>query len=116
MSLPKRRQFGIHGAVVCVPANVSQTLTPRIEGQSNIIQVKLKRQLSYKSHYENQYADTEKLKTSVLLLQKINPYYKDIKFDNEWINDFNDNAENFEDNDINGDIENTHAFSADTCL
>ena len=53
ISLPKGLQKGIHGPVVCVPADVNATIQtlPRTIDDSSLLKVKLKRRLQYKGHH-----------------------------------------------------------------
>ena len=54
LALPKGGQNGVHGPVTCVPANVVQTtnVLPRSSMEGSLLQVKLKRKLTYEGHYE----------------------------------------------------------------
>ena len=51
MQVPRGRQFKIHGNVVNVPAEVSETVNmlPRLPSETGTIKVNLKRRLQYKS-------------------------------------------------------------------
>ncbi|XP_029902362.1 uncharacterized protein LOC115355645 [Myripristis murdjan] len=60
LALPKGGQNGVHGPVTCVPANIVQTanVLPRSSMEGSLLQVKLKRKLTYKGYYEYQFVDT----------------------------------------------------------
>ncbi|XP_073688497.1 uncharacterized protein [Garra rufa] len=90
LALPKGGQNGVHGPVTCVPANVKDTtnVLPRTETEGSLICVKLKRKLTYKGHYKYQYVDTTNIKQALCCLKKINKYYKDIVFNDDWLNEF----------------------------
>ena len=51
MQAPRGRQFKIHGNVINVPAEVSDTVSmlPRLPTETGTIKVNLKRRLQYKS-------------------------------------------------------------------
>lgn len=67
LALPRGGQNGVHGPVTCVPSNVTETVNvlPRSENNDFIIQVKLKRKLTYKGHYEYKFVHTDKIKTAI---------------------------------------------------
>lgn len=86
MSLPKGGQHGVHGPVICVPSNVTKTVTslPHIESSNQIIKAKLKRKLNYKGHYKFQVINKDKLFCALQYLKNNNPYYKDIDINPNW--------------------------------
>nr|XP_021334689.1 uncharacterized protein LOC110440049 [Danio rerio]XP_021334690.1 uncharacterized protein LOC110440049 [Danio rerio] len=88
LALPRGGQNGVHGPVTCVPSNVTETVDvlPRSENNDYMVQVKLKRKLTYKGHYEYKFVHTERIKTAILYLNKTNKWYTDVKFNNSWIN------------------------------
>jgi hypothetical protein len=84
--LPKGKQRGIRGSVVCVPSNVqeiTQTL-PRPMKESQLIAVKLKRKIEYRGHVQYKVIDTAKLQTALNYLQRHNPHYADVEIDDAW--------------------------------
>ncbi|XP_067660106.1 uncharacterized protein, partial [Haliotis asinina] len=88
MSLPKGQQNAVHGPTVAVPSNIKQTTTvlPRVQTSDQMIRVKLKRKLAYKGHYEYQYVNKENIRAALSYLKESNIYYRDIDFNNDWIN------------------------------
>ncbi|XP_044221305.1 uncharacterized protein LOC122991901 isoform X4 [Thunnus albacares] len=90
LALPKGGQNGVHGPVTCVPANIVQTtnVLPRCSMEGSLLQVKLKRKLTYKGHYEYQFVDTSRVKQALEYLKRTNIYYNDIEFNEEWVNEF----------------------------
>ena len=57
VSLPVGEQCGMHGPAVNVPINIDTvcTVLPRLPSESEIIPLKLKRKLCYKSYYTYDY-------------------------------------------------------------
>lgn len=90
LPLPKGGQNGVHGPVTCVPANIVQTnnLLPRSTMEGSLLPVKLKRKLTYKGHYEYQYVDTMHIRQALQYLKETNVHYKDVEFNEEWLNKF----------------------------
>ena len=128
MALPRGGQYGVQGPVVCVPSNVSDTVEslPRPENVNQLIQVKLKRKLSYKGHCDFKFISTEKVKQAVQYLCETNKYYADLKFDDSWKNPIESTAveadASFEEETENREIcetideESNHVLPHDTCL
>ncbi|XP_061601162.1 uncharacterized protein LOC133463585 [Cololabis saira] len=90
LALPKGGQNGVHGPVTCVPANIVQTsnMLPRSNMEGALLRVKLKRKLTYKGHYEYQFVDTMRVRNALKYLKQTNVLYRDIDFNEEWINEF----------------------------
>nr|XP_061838349.1 uncharacterized protein LOC133620798 isoform X2 [Nerophis lumbriciformis] len=90
LALPKGGQNGVHGPVTCVPANIVQTtnVLPRSSMEGSLLQVKLKRKLTYKGHYEYQFVDSWRVRRAIEYLKRTNVLYKDIEFNEEWLNEF----------------------------
>uniref|UniRef100_A0A8P4K4J2 ATP-dependent DNA helicase n=1 Tax=Dicentrarchus labrax TaxID=13489 RepID=A0A8P4K4J2_DICLA len=90
LALPKGGQNGVHGPVTCVPANIVQTsnLLPRSDMDGSLLPVKLKRKLTYKGHYEYQFVDSLRIKQALQYLKQNNVHYKDVDFNEEWLNEF----------------------------
>ncbi|XP_029935768.1 uncharacterized protein LOC115379188 [Myripristis murdjan] len=90
LALPKGGQNGVHGPVTCVPANIVQTanVLPRSNMEGSLLQVKLKRKLTYKGHYEYQFVDTLRVRQALEYLKRINIHYRDIEFNEDWVNEF----------------------------
>ncbi|XP_055088463.1 uncharacterized protein LOC129457426 [Periophthalmus magnuspinnatus] len=111
MTLPKTKQRGIRGPVVCVQSRVTEScdkLLPRT-GSPGLVQVKLKRKMSYKGHYEYQFVNTNNVTEALVCLKQINIHYEDIEFNQDWINDFSreEPEEQQEDNTIETAAEGT---------
>nr|XP_043868972.1 uncharacterized protein LOC122758736 [Solea senegalensis] len=90
LALPKGGQNGVHGPVTCVPANIVETnnLLPRSNMEGSLLRVKLKRKLTYKGHYEYQFVDPMRIRQALLYLKQNNMYYKDVDFNEDWLNEF----------------------------
>ncbi|XP_029949267.1 uncharacterized protein LOC115389839 [Salarias fasciatus] len=99
-----RGQNGVHGPVTCVPANIVQTTTvlPRSSMEGSLLQVKLKRKLTYKGHYEYQFVDTLRVRQALDYLKRTNVYYKDIEFNEDWVNEFNRQEDEEQEEDESG--------------
>ena len=80
VNLPSGSQRGVRGPIVNVPANIEHTIDtlPRPIHDAQIISVKLKRKLVYKSFCEFQLVDVTKLQLCLAILKDMNPLYKDI--------------------------------------
>ncbi|XP_077967734.1 uncharacterized protein LOC144421969 [Styela clava] len=89
--LPKTRQYGIHGPVICVPSNVQKTVTvlPRVRVDDQMLTIKLKRKLSYKGYYDYQVADKGNLRDAIMWLKENNDFYTDVTFNEIWNPDIN---------------------------
>ncbi|XP_041461886.1 uncharacterized protein LOC121413199 isoform X1 [Lytechinus variegatus] len=114
MSLPKGGQNGVHGPVVCVPSNTIQTvqILPRHETEDQLIRVKLKRKLSFKSYYEYKFVDKSKLLNALSYLKMNNKYYRDVLVNDEWENSMEKNEEENESEEVSSvcDISNLKKF------
>ncbi|XP_030578831.1 uncharacterized protein LOC115775437, partial [Archocentrus centrarchus] len=90
LALPKGGQNGVHGPITCVPANVAQTtnLLPRLDMDGSLLRVKLKRKLTYKGYYKYQFVDSNQIKQALRYLKRVNKYFKDINFNEAWLNEF----------------------------
>ncbi|XP_076849952.1 uncharacterized protein LOC143498932 [Brachyhypopomus gauderio] len=142
VSLPKGGQNGVHGPVVCVPSNITDVteVLPRTENVDLMIRIKLKRKLTYKGHYEYKFVNTEKIKEALLYLKQHNDFYRDVTFNNDWVNPLNKtehetqepddtctqhvDEENIEENNESEDVDidetlhdrQQHGMFMDTCL
>ena len=85
VSLIKGAQKGIYGQVVCVKADVNNTVKclPRLPTDESLIRVKLKRKLEYKGHHMCQDVNPTKVKEALSWLKDNNPNYDDIDIDFE---------------------------------
>lgn len=103
LALPKGRQNGVHGPVTCVPANIVQTtkLLPQSDTDGSLLRVKLKRKLTYKGHYEYKFVDPIHVRQALLFLRQSNIYYKDVQFNEDWVNAFSKEENNDMESDVN---------------
>ncbi|XP_074546718.1 uncharacterized protein LOC141805519 isoform X3 [Halichoeres trimaculatus] len=90
LALPKGGQNGVHGPVTCVPADIVQStrVLPRSTMEGSLVQVKLKRKLTYKGYYEYQFVDTLRVRQALEYLKRTNALYADIEFNEDWVNEF----------------------------
>ena len=94
----------MHGPTACVPASITkvQRIFPRNLSEAQLIPVKLKRKLEYKGHYNFQKISPERIKAAFLYLTEHNLFYKDLVFDENWLenvtDDLVDNCKNVVDN------------------
>ncbi|XP_029933202.1 uncharacterized protein LOC115377530, partial [Myripristis murdjan] len=133
LALPKGGQNGVHGPVTCVPANIVQTanVLPRSSMEGSLLQVKLKRKLTYKGHYEYQFVDTLRVRQALDYLKRTNVHYRGIEFNEHWVNEFvreedreKEEAESGSEDEAEADIgqdellhdRQQHCMFQDTCL
>ena len=128
LALPKGGQNGVHGPVTCVPANIVQTnnLLPRSNMEGSLLPVKLKRKLTYKGHYRYQFVDTMRIRQALHYLKHHNSYYRDIEFNEEWLNAFckeESSVDVVDGTGVEGELEDEllhdrqqHCMFQDTCL
>ena len=78
VNLPSGSQRGVRGPIVNVPADIEHTIDtlPRPIHDAQIISVKLKRKLTYKSFCEFKLVDVTKLQMCLAILKDMNPLYK----------------------------------------
>ena len=88
ITLIKGSQKGIHGQVVCVKADMENTLKclPRLPTDESLIRVKLKRKLAYKGHHMCQDISPTKIRNALMWLKANNPLYKDTKINFDQFN------------------------------
>ncbi|XP_077968311.1 uncharacterized protein LOC144422216 [Styela clava] len=118
--LPKTRQYGIHGPVICVPSNVQKTVTvlPRVRVDDQMLTIKLKRKLSYKGYYDYQVADKGNLRDAIMWLKENNDFYTDVTFNEIWNPDINLREEEEDEELLEAPSEDVIISDAtlDTCL
>ncbi|KAK6168683.1 hypothetical protein SNE40_019873 [Patella caerulea] len=87
VNLSKFKQHKVSGATVCVPSNINKTTNalPRIENDTQLIRIKLKRRKTQKGYYQYQYISKKKMKDALHYLKHNNKYYSEIEFNDEWI-------------------------------
>ena len=83
VNLPKEKQKEIHGPVISVPSQVSQTveLLPSPIDESQLLRVKLKRRLNYKGYYQYQTLNVNKVLVALQKLKEMHSEYKDVVID-----------------------------------
>ena len=115
VGLPRGRQKQIHGPAVNVPLKLDFVCKefPRLPSESNIVPLKFKRALKYKSHYMHDFVRPHKVLDALRWLKQNNPLYKDIKINENWVEDAKSNDDelfealtNVPDKQQNDDFEN----------
>ena len=78
--MPKGQTPKMHGSVVNVPVNVSETCNhlPREGNCEEVILVKLKGKLSFKGHVYFEAVRPRIVRAALWFLQKVNPRYQDV--------------------------------------
>ncbi|XP_073723480.1 LOW QUALITY PROTEIN: uncharacterized protein [Misgurnus anguillicaudatus] len=96
LCLPRGKQRGCHGPVVCVPVNASDicNILPRNECDDMMVRIKLKRKLTYKGHYEYKYVHTDRVRNALKYLIRCNRWYKDVEINEWWVNSLDEPPEN----------------------
>ena len=86
VSLPVGNRKSIHGPAVNMPSKIDTlcTVLPHLPSQSELIALKFKRKLSYKSHYLYDYVMPQNILDALRYL-KTNPYYKDVNINDNWV-------------------------------
>ena len=92
VALPKGRQKAIHGPAVNVPTQLDTicNLLPRLPNECEIIPMKLKRRLCYKSYYMYDSIHPQKIIDALKWLIQNNKHYHDVKLNNNWAQEYND--------------------------
>ena len=92
VALPKGKQKAIHGPAVNVPTQLDTicNLLPRLPNECEIIPMKLKRRLCYKSHYMYDSVHPQNIIDALKWLIQNNKHYSDVKLNNNWANKWND--------------------------
>ncbi|KAK6168643.1 hypothetical protein SNE40_019835 [Patella caerulea] len=87
VNLSKFKQHKVSGATVCVPSNITKTtsMLPRIENDTQLLRIKLKRRKTQKGYYQYQYISKKKMKDALHYLKHNNKYYSDIEFNDDWV-------------------------------
>ncbi|RXN35590.1 replicase helicase endonuclease [Labeo rohita] len=80
VALPKGQQRAVHGAVVCVPSEVEQTVNclPRPSSESQLLQVKLKRHIKFKGYQHFHTVNMHNVLAALAKLKAMHSEYKDI--------------------------------------
>ena len=92
VALPKGKQKAIHGPAVNVPTQLDTicNLLPRLPNECEIIPMKLKRRLCYKSHYMYDSVHPQNIIDALKWLIQNNKHYSDVKLNNNWADNWND--------------------------
>ena len=92
VALPKGKQKAIHGPAVNVPTQLDTicNLLPRLPNECEIIPMKLKRRLCYKSHYMYDSVHPQNIIDALKWLIQNNKHYSDVKLNNNWADKWND--------------------------
>ena len=91
VALPRGKQHGIHGPAVNVPSKLDFVCAqfPRLPSETQLVPMKLKRRLKYKSHYMYEYVRPQKVLTALRWLIKNNKLYANITINDNWLVDSN---------------------------
>ena len=89
VALPSGKQHGIHGPAVNVPAKLDFICTqfPRLPSETQLVPMKLKRRLKYKSYYMYDYVRPEKVLAALRWLKVNNKHYAEIVINDKWLED-----------------------------
>ena len=89
VALPSGKQHGIHGPAVNVPAKLDFICTqfPRLPSETQLVPMKLKRRLKYKSYYMYDYVQPEKVLAALRWLKANNKHYAEIVINDKWLED-----------------------------
>ena len=94
MQAPRGKQLKIHGNIVNVPANVTNTVSmlPRLPCEAGTIKVNLKRKLQYKSSAMSLNVRPHKVVEAALWLMSNSNLYKSegIVFNQDWVKNYNE--------------------------
>lgn len=129
VALPSGKQRSIHGPAVNVPSKVNTIcdVLPRLPSQTDLVPLKLKRNVSYRMHDMYDYITPEKLLDALKFLKANNPLYSDIEINDEWLEEaiVNDaelsmslvkpNDEQVENDDHTEHTENEQMETSNTC-
>ena len=98
VGLPSGKQQSIHGPAVNVPSKFNSVceVLPLLPSQTELIPLKLKRRVCYKSHYLYNYVKPNVVLTALRWLKENNPLYANVIINNNWLSDSSrDNNEIF---------------------
>ncbi|MES9882648.1 MAG: DUF6570 domain-containing protein [Sedimenticola sp.] len=89
VGLPRGKQHGIHGPAVNVPAKLDVVCRqfPRLPSESQLVPLKFKRRMKYKSHYMYDYVRPQKVLAALRWLKTNNTHYKKVTINDNWSND-----------------------------
>ena len=122
VALPSGKQRSIHGPAVNVPSKVEAIcdVLPRFLSQCELVPLKLKRKVAYRSHYMYDYVRPQKVLDALRYLKANNPLYADIDVNEQWLEEAMGNSEELcqylvEQDDDSMDIEYEKPENDDCC-
>ena len=91
VALPRGKQKAIHGPAVNIPTKLDAVcnLLPRLPHEAELLPMKLKRKLCYKSHYMYDTIHPQKMIAALKWLIENNPLYSQIELNEHWTNQWN---------------------------
>ena len=107
-AMPKGGLGKITGSCVNVPASLEPIaeILPRVPENTQLVLVKLKRMLVYKSHYLCDYICPYVVMDALKFLKEHNPHYINVKIDETWIDKLKtDSLYRYVSEDVNEDME-----------
>ena len=92
VALPRGKQKAIHGPAVNIPTKLDAVcnLLPRLPHEAEILPMKLKRKLCYKSHYMYDSVHPQKMIAALQWLIKHNQLYSETEMNVNWTNEWNE--------------------------
>ncbi len=95
LCLPRGKQHGCHGPVVCIPVNTTDVsnILPQNECDDKMIRIKLKRTHNALCKYVH----TDHVRNAMKYLIRFNKWFGDVEINEQWINSLNESEENFAD-------------------
>ena len=92
VALPRGKQKAIHGPAVNIPTklDVVCNLLPRLPNEAEILPMKLKRKLCYKSHYMYDSVHPQKMIAALQWLIKNNQLYSETQLNVNWTKEWNE--------------------------
>ena len=93
VALPSGKQRSIHGPAVNVPSKVDVICDVLPRYPSQLIPLKLKRKIAYRSHYMYDYVRPQKVLGALRYLKAKNPLYADIDVNEQWFEEAMDDSE-----------------------
>ena len=92
VALPRGKQRAIHGPAVNIPTKLDAVcnLLPRLPHEAEILPMKLKRKLCYKSHYMYDSVHPQKMIAALQWLIKHNQLYSKIEMNVNWTKEWNE--------------------------
>ena len=76
------------GNLICISANVEETMQKILPIEQNLIPVSFKRKLEYEGHFIHEIIDKRKVEIWHEYMKENNPHYRDTQFDSDLIEEF----------------------------